>query len=353
MASQLLQVNSVPSKTTNLLGLQNLPLWWIIVGCPYLELLFLGCCRESLPPAPESKDFILPLYCCLAACRLCIPDVLSKSLIRHPTLEDEFLCVSAVAHLRTIMTANVVISSDETSAQDANRTLQQLQAAARTDPLNTRILNHVISGFPSNTYDLHSSLIPVWKIRNDLSPDGKLVLYEARTVVPAALCCHTHLHTWQSQRCRVYKAMGEADWILAWYWLRHLQHCPSLRFLQGQQQEPFMCDNTPTRSFESVSADIFTVAGEPFLLLIDRSSEWSIVPCKCDATGPLQILQGRWCFLFTGIGFRDFMERWGDYHTVTAPHVKSIKHLILKTAPSGNTDCEDFYRSLLELFPMQ
>ncbi|XP_068243679.1 uncharacterized protein [Palaemon carinicauda] len=44
---------------------------------------------------------------------------------------------------------------------------------------------------------------------------------------------------------------------------------------------------------------------------------------------------------------------------VTSPHypqsngyakatVKSVKHLILKTAPSGNIDCEDFDRGLLE-----
>jgi len=44
---------------------------------------------------------------------------------------------------------------------------------------------------------------------------------------------------------------------------------------------------------------------------------------------------------------------------VTSPHpqsnghaeaaVKSLEHLILKTAPLGNIDCEDFDRGLLEL----
>ena len=53
-------------------------------------------------------------------------------------------------------------------------------------------------------------------------------------------------------------------------------------------------------------------------------------------------------------------ERWGVHHVISSPHypqsnghaeaaVKSVKHLILKTAPSGNIDCEEFDRGLLEL----
>ncbi|XP_066967170.1 uncharacterized protein [Macrobrachium rosenbergii] len=60
----------------------------------------------------------------------------------------------------------------------------------------------------------------------------------------------------------------------------------------------------------------------------------------------------------TSCEFRDFMERWGVHHLVTSPHytqssghaeviVKAVKHLILKTAPSCNNDCEDFDCGLL------
>ncbi|KAG0725676.1 Gag-Pro-Pol polyprotein [Chionoecetes opilio] len=58
---------------------------------------------------------------------------------------------------------------------------------------------------------------------------------------------------------------------------------------------------------------------------------------------------------FTSTAFRNFTERWGVYHAVSSPHyppsnghaeaaVKSVKHLILKTAPNGNIDSEDFDR---------
>ncbi|XP_068200738.1 uncharacterized protein [Palaemon carinicauda] len=52
--------------------------------------------------------------------------------------------------------------------------------------------------------------------------------------------------------------------------------------------------------------------------------------------------------------------RWGVHHIISSPHyplsnshaeasVKAIKHLILKTAPSGNIDCKEFDQGLLEL----
>ena len=63
---------------------------------------------------------------------------------------------------------------------------------------------------------------------------------------------------------------------------------------------------------------------------------------------------------FSSQEFKRFTERWGVNHIITSPHypqsngqaevaVKAVKHLILKTAPSGNIDCEDFERGLLAL----
>ncbi|XP_068225977.1 uncharacterized protein [Palaemon carinicauda] len=63
---------------------------------------------------------------------------------------------------------------------------------------------------------------------------------------------------------------------------------------------------------------------------------------------------------FTSREFADFAEHWGVHPITSSPHypksnghaeaaVKAVKHLILKTAPSGNTDCEAFDRGLLEL----
>ncbi|XP_050705846.1 uncharacterized protein LOC126991139 [Eriocheir sinensis] len=141
-------------------------------------------------------------------------------------------------------------------------------------------------------------------------------------------------------------------------------------------EEPYLNDDRPTRPFESVSADHFTVAGKAFLVIADRLSGWpAVAPCGRDTTAAATIRQFRCYFRdvgvpvrlrtdggpqFTSREFTEFLARWGVKHVVTSPYhpqsnghaeaaVKSIKHLITKVAPSGNIDCEPFDRGLLEI----
>lgn len=137
-----------------------------------------------------------------------------------------------------------------------------------------------------------------------------------------------------------------------------------------------MSDDNPTRPFESVSADFFCVSGKSFLVIVDRLSGWPVViKCGNDTTSAATISKFRHYFRdvgvpvrlrtdggpqFTSRDFAVFLDRWGVRHVLSSPHypqsnghaeaaVKSLKHLILKVAPSGNIDCEAFDRGLLEL----
>ncbi|XP_069978514.1 uncharacterized protein [Penaeus vannamei] len=142
---------------------------------------------------------------------------------------------------------------------------------------------------------------------------------------------------------------------------RRLLEYPPPRY---QQQEPYLCNDQPSRPFESVSADFFQVAGKSFLVIVDRLSGWPVVtPCGQDTTATK--VMRMFCMTdggtpFTSEEFRRFTERWGIHHLVASPHypqsnghaeaaVKSVKYLILKMAPDGNIDCEAFDRGLLEL----
>lgn len=54
--------------------------------------------------------------------------------------------------------------------------------------------------------------------------------------------------------------------------------CEPCQVLQpSQQQESLLSDDTPTKTFESVSADFFSVAGKPFIVIADHLSGWSVV----------------------------------------------------------------------------
>ncbi|XP_064096382.1 uncharacterized protein LOC135208177 [Macrobrachium nipponense] len=60
---------------------------------------------------------------------------------------------------------------------------------------------------------------------------------------------------------------------------------------------------------------------------------------------------------FSSHEFKQFVDHWEVHDIITSPHypqsnghAEAVKHLIIKTAPSGNIDCEAFDRGLLELW---
>lgn len=117
-----------------------------------------------------------------------------------------------------------------------------------------------------------------------------------------------------------------------------------------------MCDDHPTRPFESVSADFFAVAGKSFLVIADQLSV--IVPCGRDTTFSATIKYFRHYFWEVGVPlrlqtdrgpqfssheFRQFMDRWGVCHFLKSPQypqsngrakaaIKMAKHLIMTAA---------------------
>ena len=313
--------------------------------------------------------------------QLHLPDALSRAPVSRPTQEDNIFCAESEAFLRTLITVNALTSEETSPPQTADRTLQDLCRAAQADPAYARLKDCVTTGFPSNRYDLHSDLLPFWKLRDNLSTDGDLVLYGARIVVPAALRRRTLTRLHDSHR-GVEATKRRAKQTVFWPGIDSdisstVAACEPCQVLQPSlQQEPLHNDDHPDRPFESVSADFFAVAGKSFLVITDRLSGWPVViPCYNNTTASNTIRM--FCRYFREVGvplrlrtdggpqftshdFQEFLQRWGVHHRISSPHypqsnghaeaaVKSVKYLILKTAPSGDIDCEDFSRGLLEL----
>lgn len=65
------------------------------------QLIYLGCCRESLPPTVEDEDITFIIAAVWhAGKQLCIPDFLSSAPINRPTPEDETDYDEAAAYVR-------------------------------------------------------------------------------------------------------------------------------------------------------------------------------------------------------------------------------------------------------------
>ena len=121
--------------------------------------------------------------------RLCIPDALSCAPTSPPTSEDEEDCATSTAHIRYIIASTAISTDEETTSPivESDRTLQELRTAASQDLDYANLLHYVSNGFPTNRYNLHSSALPYWKLRDSLYADGELVLYGPRIIIPAAL----------------------------------------------------------------------------------------------------------------------------------------------------------------------
>ena len=310
---------------------------------------------------------------------LCIPDALSLSLVDAPTPEDSALDDETSICLRNVIDRNVATLH----AVTGDPVLEELRRAAAMDSTCQQLITFVEKGFPKSRDNLSDDLLPYWKIRDKLCSDNNLVLNGARVVVPQTLRCQvlTRLHDShrgiEATKRRAHQTVwwpGINSDIANTVWA--CEPCQVL--LPSQQQEPYLIDDDqPTRPFESVSADFFSTAGKSFLAYADRCSGWPAVTlCGTDTTATQTIRFFR-TFLkdlgvlvrlrtdggpqFTSHEFADFLKRWGVQHNMSTPHyhqsnghaesaVKSVKYLIMKTAPKCDiNNSEAFDRGLLEI----
>lgn len=308
--------------------------------------------------------------------QLCIPDALSRAPVSCPSPEDEEECTTMATHVRHIVTHTAMSTDDQSLGPiiEDDRTLQEIRTAATQDPAYIRLLSYISNGFPTSRYDLHASALPYWKLWNSLYTDGELMLYGPRIVIPAALCQRTLACLNDSNR-GIEATRHRARQTVFWPGIdadikSTVEACESYQqLLPSQQQEPYMCDDHPTQPFDPVSADFLQVAGKSFLIIADRLSGWPVVAsCRRD-TSAAKVTNMFFCYFhlrnnsrppFSSHEFKCFTNRWGVHHLITSLYrpqsnghaeaaVKSTKHLILKTAQTGNIDCEEFDRGLLEL----
>ena len=294
--------------------------------------------------------------------------------ITESALDDETsIC------LRNVIDRNVATLH----AVTGDPVLEELRRAAAMDSTYQQFIAFVEKGFPTSRDNLSDDLLPYWKVRDKLCSDNNLVLNGARVVVPQTLRRQelTRLH--DSHR-GIEATKRRAHQTVWWPGINSdiantVQACePCQVLLPSQQQEPYLIDDDqPTRPFESVSADFFSTAGKSFLVYADRLSGWPVVAlCGTDTTTTQTIRFFRTFFRdlgvpvrlrtdggpqFTSHEFADFLKRWGVQHDMSTPHyhqsnghaesaVKSVKYLIMETAPKGDiNNSEAFDRGLLEI----
>ena len=312
-----------------------------------------------------------------------IPDALSRAPVSEPTCEDDQLIQAVechVHHVSAITSREIAAQQDEPHLLDMR--LEELREVARSDSDYQVLLKAVTEGFPVSKELLPYPLLPFWSVRHELSSHNGLILKGCRIVIPTASRRVTldALHDSHQGIDRTKRRARQTVW---WPGVNSdiTNTVSSCNVCQERRaslpKEPMASEPPPSRIFEDMSSDIFTLGGRDFLVCVDRLSNWPVIfqfP-RGDTTSRQVIQSLREVFVTLGVPVRlrtdggpqyksrevaVFLKRWGVAHVFSTPYyaqsnghaeaaVKTVKHLIGKTTTNGSIDDERMYRGLLEL----
>eukprot|EP00117_Sycon_ciliatum_P038875 scpid16023/ scgid28814/ Transposon Ty3-G Gag-Pol polyprotein; Gag3-Pol3; Transposon Ty3-1 TYA-TYB polyprotein; Capsid protein; p24; Spacer peptide p3; Nucleocapsid protein p11; Ty3 protease; p16; Spacer peptide J; Reverse transcriptase/ribonuclease H; p55; Integrase p61; Integrase p58 len=276
-----------------------------------------------------------------------IPDALSRAPVQDPSPEDEALdaevqfCVRVVTTMNADQLAVAAAPSPSDSTSAADPILAQLGEAAAADSDYCALREAVIDGFPNRWSTTSHALQHYWPLKSELSTDGHLVLYGSRIVVPAAARPDA-LQRLHASHQGIVRTKQRARQVLYWPGMtvdieRTVRSCSKCQqHLPSQPKEPLQRGPMPSRVFEEVSADLFSHAGNHYLVYADRLSNWPCIAVwyRRDPTSRdvIQILRGNFVAFgvptefrsdggpqFASKEFADFMTRWGVQHVLSSP----------------------------------
>ena len=312
----------------------------------------------------------------------CIPDALSRAPIATPSADEEEAEDDERRWVYSIARASIrELSAGVTENAAPDATLDRVREAAHADPDYLALTDVVLEGFPVQRTDLPPALRAYWNVRNALTVDSGLVLCGSRLVIPRAVRRDTldQLHASHQGMERTKRRARQAV-----FWPNINQDINNLvsscdacrRYLPSLPKEPLMTDPTPTRAFETVSADFFHHAGKTFLVVADRLSGWPVI-ADSGREATARTLVGNIREIFTHIGVpqvlksdggpqftarhtKEFLRRWGVTQHISSPHypqanghaeasVKATKRLIQKSTVNGDLDSDAYAKGLLEL----
>ena len=197
-----------------------------------------------------------------------IPDTLSCATV--PSLTHDTVLESECE-----LNVHMII---ETVKSSASMRLK-LKTETANDPCLAKITYYILNGWPEHAKLCDPNVTPYWSLRNELSSYDGLVLYEDKIVIPKILQSDilSKLHDTHQGRVRC-KALARRGV----YWrninadidnmVDKCEECLNTRKLPCKVE--LKSHEVPSRPFEKVGADIVTVFGKKYQVVIDYFSKW-------------------------------------------------------------------------------
>lgn len=252
--------------------------------------------------------------------------------------------------------------------------LQDIKRATEKDDTLTQLKSIIMNGWPEHHASLTPAIKPYFSYRDELTVQDGLVLRGLRIVIPISTRKEMKDKA-HSGHVGINACIRRAKDLIYWPGMskeirQYVECCDICSSMPDKQaKEPLIVHETPSRPWEKVATDIFTVHNRNYLLTADYFSNFFEIDYLPDMTSGTVIAKLKHHFArygcpvtvvsddgtqYTSDIFKSFSESWGFEHCISTPgnsqsnglaesHVKIAKKLMIKSAKAK----EDPYLAIL------
>ena len=275
-------------------------------------------------------------------------------------------------------TVAMVLSTFEASPITST-TWDLVRTATTSDETLNELLKIIENGFPNSSKEIPQHLRAFFPLRDHLSTVDGVIIYNDRVVVPTSLR-HNVIATLHAAHQGVSTMIARAESSVFWPGITKDIHNVRDRCHQCNRNAPSnpsappIPPILPDYPFQCVCADYFTHKGIPYLVIVDRYSNWPIVEkSRNGAAGLISSLRQTFTTFgvpeelasdggpeFTAAITHKFLKDYGIHHrlsSVAYPQsngraelgVKTVKRLMMdNTGPNGDLNNDAFQRAMLQ-----
>lgn len=194
-------------------------------------------------------------------------DALSRVPVSVPDEQDHFM------ELETPLNVKSVTEGFPASDQK----LKEIREKQDQDEICSRVKNYCQSKWPERAKS-DPALKPYWTVRNELTVEDKLLLFQTRLIIPDVLqkdilkCLH-------EGHQGIAKCRALARSCVWWPKIsrqieKMIKDCPICEKERKLHPEPMQSTKTPDFPWQTVGIDLFEWKSHPYLLIVDYYARW-------------------------------------------------------------------------------
>ena len=225
--------------------------------------------------------------------------------------------------------------------QLSTRRLQQLRDETNSDDELTSLKSIITSGWPETRRQLATALRPYWAFRDELTVDDGIIMKGDRIIIPPNVRPDILAKLHEAHQ-GVEKTRLRARTCVFWINMNKdiecmIQKCGICQHeLRSQSAEPLMQHDIPTRPWQVVGTDLFSIGRDNYLIVADYHSKFPFVErIEGKATSELIVKLTKRIFSehgspdrvisdngghFASHAYRLFAEKLGFDHITSSPH---------------------------------